>query len=175
MAAILGLDVDTLSDVCAQASDAGVVSLANLNTPTQTVISGEEAGVVRAMELADEAGAAKSIRLQVGGAFHSELMKPVQSALAETMEGLTWSDPQVPLVANHSGAGRDHRGRRPRRARRSDRQPGAVGRLRADAGSGRAATAPSSSGPAGCWAGSSARSTRSSSPSRPTRGRTSRP
>jgi [acyl-carrier-protein] S-malonyltransferase len=58
---------------------------------------------VRAMELADEAGAAKSIRLQVGGAFHSELMKPVQSALAETMEGLTWSDPQVPLVANHSG------------------------------------------------------------------------
>ena len=103
MAAILGLDVDTLSDVCAKASDAGVVSLANLNTPAQTVISGEEAGVVRAMELADEAGAAKSIRLQVGGAFHSELMKPVQSALAETMEGLAWSDPQVPLVANHSG------------------------------------------------------------------------
>jgi [acyl-carrier-protein] S-malonyltransferase len=103
MAAILGLDVETLSDVCDRASDAGVVSLANLNTPTQTVISGEEAGVVRAMELADEAGAAKSIRLQVGGAFHSELMKPVQAALAETMEGLSWSDPQVPLVANHSG------------------------------------------------------------------------
>ena len=46
---ILGLDVDALSDVCARASEEGVVSLANLNTPTQTVISGEEAGVVRAM------------------------------------------------------------------------------------------------------------------------------
>ncbi len=103
MAAILGLPVETLSDLCAQASEAGVVSLANLNTPTQTVVSGEEAGVVRVMELSEDAGAAKAIRLQVGGAFHSELMKPVQAALAETMEGLSWSDPAVPLAANHSG------------------------------------------------------------------------
>jgi len=104
MAAILGLPADTLSDLCTDASGAGVVGLANLNTPTQTVVSGEEAGVVRLMELAEEAGAAKTIRLQVTGAFHSELMKPVQAALAETMDGLSWSDPQVPLVANHSGS-----------------------------------------------------------------------
>ena len=71
--------------------------------PTQTVVSGEEAGVLKMMELSADAGAAKTIKLQVTGAFHSQLMKPVQTALAETMEGLTWSDPQVPLVANHSG------------------------------------------------------------------------
>ena len=104
MAAILGLDADTLSGLCDQASEAGVVGLANLNTPTQTVVSGEEAGVLRVMELAEEAGAGKTVRLQVAGAFHSELMKPVQSALADTMEGISWSDPEVPLVVNHSGA-----------------------------------------------------------------------
>ena len=103
MAAILGLPAETLSGLCDRASEAGVVGLANLNTPTQTVVSGEEAGVLKMMELAEEAGAGKTIRLQVTGAFHSELMKPVQAALAETMEGLSWSDPTVPLVANHSG------------------------------------------------------------------------
>ena len=103
MAAILGLQADALAELCEAASEAGVVGLANLNTPTQTVVSGEEAGVLRVMELASEAGAGKTIRLQVTGAFHSELMKPVQAALAATMEGLSWNDPGVPLVANHSG------------------------------------------------------------------------
>ena len=103
MAAILGLPAETLAPLCDKASDAGVVSLANLNTPTQTVVSGEEDGVLKMMELASDAGAAKTIKLQVTGAFHSQLMKPVQTALAETMEGLAWNDPKVPLVANHSG------------------------------------------------------------------------
>lgn len=103
MAAILGLEADTVAELCERASEAGVVGLANLNTPTQTVVSGEVDGVLKVMELAEEAGAGKTIRLQVIGAFHSELMKPVQSELAESMGGLSWSDPQVPLVANHSG------------------------------------------------------------------------
>ena len=81
-----------------------MVSLANLNSPTQIVVSGEEAGVVKLMELASEAGAAKTVRLQVGAAFHSELMKPVQASLAKTMDELDWSDLEVPLVANFSGS-----------------------------------------------------------------------
>src|SRR6266542_2793397 len=55
------------------------------------------------MALAGEAGAAKVVRLQVGAAFHSELMKPVQARMAEAMADVTWSDPQTPLVANFSG------------------------------------------------------------------------
>ena len=80
------------------------MALANLNSPTQIVVSGEEAGVDRLMELAGEAGAAKTVRLQVGAAFHSALMKPVQAGLAETMGELHWNDPEVPLVANATGA-----------------------------------------------------------------------
>ena len=104
MAAIIGLEADVLEQLCGDASEAGLVSLANLNSPTQIVVSGEEAGVGRLMELASEAGAAKTVRLQVGAAFHSELMKPVQASLAETMDELDWSDLEVPLVANFSGA-----------------------------------------------------------------------
>jgi [acyl-carrier-protein] S-malonyltransferase len=103
MAAIIGLEAGTLEELCQQASDAGSVALANLNSPTQIVVSGEEAGVERLMELAAEAGAAKTVRLQVGAAFHSALMKPVQAKLAETMAGLEWNDPDVPLISNASG------------------------------------------------------------------------
>src|SRR5215218_10664233 len=104
MAAIIGLDADRLEELCGEASDAGLVSLANLNSPTQIVVSGEEAGVERLMELAAEAGAARTVRLQVGAAFHSELMKPVQARLADTMARLEWSDPSAPLVSNASGS-----------------------------------------------------------------------
>ena len=102
MAAIIGLDADQLRALCEQASDAGLVSLANLNTPAQIVVSGEEAGVERLMELAADAGAARVIRLQVGAAFHSELMKPVQEKLAERMSTIEWRDPETPLAGNAS-------------------------------------------------------------------------
>jgi [acyl-carrier-protein] S-malonyltransferase len=102
MAAVIGLPAERLAELCDQASAAGIVALANLNTPAQTVVSGEDAAVDRLMELAREAGAAKVVRLQVGAAFHSELMKPVQEKLAQTMEGLSWRDPDTPLVSNAS-------------------------------------------------------------------------
>jgi [acyl-carrier-protein] S-malonyltransferase len=103
MAAIIGLPIEKLEELCGSASEAGVVSPANLNTPSQIVVSGEVAGVERAMELATEAGAEKVVRLQVGAAFHSELMKPAQAKMAEAMEDAEWSDPQVPMASNASG------------------------------------------------------------------------
>jgi [acyl-carrier-protein] S-malonyltransferase len=103
MAAIIGLETPQLEQLCEQASQNGAVTLANLNSPTQIVVSGEEAGVERLLELAGEAGAARAVRLQVGAAFHSPLMEPVQTSLAETMKTIDWSDPEVPLVANFSG------------------------------------------------------------------------
>jgi [acyl-carrier-protein] S-malonyltransferase len=103
MAAVIGLEADAVSALCEQASQAGTVAPANLNSPVQIVVSGEEAGVDRLVELATEAGAKRALRLQVGAAFHSELMKPVQSALDEVMQGLAWNDAEVPLAANASG------------------------------------------------------------------------
>jgi [acyl-carrier-protein] S-malonyltransferase len=103
MAAVIGLPIEQVDDLCRTASEAGVVSPANLNTPEQIVVSGEVAGVERAMELAEEAGAGKVVRLQVGAAFHSELMKPAQAKMAEAMEDVEWSDPQVPMASNASG------------------------------------------------------------------------
>jgi len=103
MAAIVGLDAERLAALCAEASAEGIVAPANLNTPTQTVVSGEEPAVLRLMELAKQAGASRTIRLQTGGAFHSELMKPVQQKLGEKMSTLTWRDADVPLVSNAFG------------------------------------------------------------------------
>jgi [acyl-carrier-protein] S-malonyltransferase len=103
MAAIIGLDQGRLEELVGQASSEGTVQLANLNSPEQIVVSGEEAPVDRLVELANEAGAKRALRLQVGAAFHSELMKPVQTKLAETMAELEWHDLAVPLVADYSG------------------------------------------------------------------------
>jgi [acyl-carrier-protein] S-malonyltransferase len=103
MAAIIGLSADTLRQLCDTASAAGMVTLANLNTPTQIVVSGEAAGVDKLMELAREAKAEKAVRLQVGSGFHTDLMQPVQTRMAQEMKTAVWNEPQAPLVANVSG------------------------------------------------------------------------
>ena len=103
MAAIIGLSAEDVRALCEQASESGPVAPANLNTPTQIVCSGEEAAVMRLLELAEGAGADKAIRLQVGAAFHSVLMEPVQAQMREMMATIEWSDPATPLVSNASG------------------------------------------------------------------------
>ncbi len=103
MAAIVGLPAEDVQALCETASAAGTVAPANFNSPRQTVVSGEEAGVQRLLELAEEAGASKAVRLKVSAAFHSVLMEPVQREMAAAMDKLTWTDPKVPLVANASG------------------------------------------------------------------------
>jgi [acyl-carrier-protein] S-malonyltransferase len=103
MAAIIGLSIEQVEQLCQQASEAGVVTVANLNSPTQIVASGEEAGVEALIELAKEAGAKRALRLQVGAAFHSELMVPVYERLGETIQSVSFADPRTPLVAIYSG------------------------------------------------------------------------
>jgi len=102
MAAIIGLAQEQLEGLCEQASADGLVRVANLNSPTQIVVSGEEAGVLALLALAEEAGAKRAIRLQVGAAFHSELMVPVHERLAQTLDEVSLSDPRTPLVAIYS-------------------------------------------------------------------------
>lgn len=101
MAAILGVLSASIDDLCAQASaERGLVVPANYNSDEQVVISGEVAGVERAMELAKEAGAKRCLALPVSGAFHSPLMEPAVVGLGEALRAETWSDPRVPVVAN---------------------------------------------------------------------------
>jgi [acyl-carrier-protein] S-malonyltransferase len=103
MGAVIGLSADQVEDLCREASDTGTVRPANFNTPAQIIVSGEEAAVLRVIELAEQAGAKKALRLQVGAAFHSELMEPVQRKLGEAMDAISWNDPEIPLVSNASG------------------------------------------------------------------------
>jgi [acyl-carrier-protein] S-malonyltransferase len=100
MAAIIGLPSEQVAELC---DKAGAVSPANLNTPVQIVCSGEEAAVLKLIELAEEAGAKRALRLQVGAAFHSELMKPTQATMAEAMGAVTFNDPAIPMVGNATG------------------------------------------------------------------------
>jgi [acyl-carrier-protein] S-malonyltransferase len=103
MGAIIGLDVAAVEQLCQSAAQLGEVGPANLNSPEQVVVSGEQAAVDRVLELAGAAGAKGAVRLQVGAAFHSRMMEPVQRELAGRMESLPWSDPLVPIVSNASG------------------------------------------------------------------------
>jgi [acyl-carrier-protein] S-malonyltransferase len=103
MAAIIGLDRDAVERICAEAAPLGQAGPANLNGRRQIVVSGEEQAVERVVELAESAGAKRAIRLQVGAAFHSPMMEPVQRQLAEVMEAVAFSDPQVPIAANATG------------------------------------------------------------------------
>lgn len=101
MAAILGATSTPIEDICARASkEDGLVVPANFNTDDQVVISGEIAGVERAMELAKEAGAKRAIRLPVSGAFHSPLMEPAVVGLTDAIATSAFTDPAFPVFSN---------------------------------------------------------------------------
>ncbi len=104
MAAVLGELRRPIEDICAEASAAGVVVPANYNALEQIVISGEVAGVERGMELAKAAGAKRTMRLQVSGAFHSPLMQPAEGGLREALESAAWSGPRWPVYSNVTAA-----------------------------------------------------------------------
>jgi [acyl-carrier-protein] S-malonyltransferase len=100
MAAILGLEAAVVEEVVHEAQTVGVVVAANLNTPTQTVISGEIAAVDRACELARTRGAKRALRLEVSGAFHSPLMASAAQGLAEILDSTAVLDARLPVIAN---------------------------------------------------------------------------
>lgn len=101
MAAILGTLNVSIDDICkTSSSEAGLVVPANYNGAEQTVISGEVAGVERAMVLAKEAGAKRCLPLPVSGAFHSPLMQPAAEGLAAALNDVPMRDAEVPVYAN---------------------------------------------------------------------------
>ena len=105
MAAVLALGADQITEACREAAaETGlVVAAANLNSPTQTVISGALAAVERASALAKEKGARRAVMLPVSAPFHCALMQPAQEEVARVLAGLTLADPNVPVAANVTG------------------------------------------------------------------------
>jgi [acyl-carrier-protein] S-malonyltransferase len=100
MAAIIGLSMEQVQTICREAQSFGLVVIANLNCPGQIVISGEDTGIARAMELAKDSMAKRAIRLSVSGPWHSPLMKSAQERLALEMMGIAFDNPRIPIVAN---------------------------------------------------------------------------
>jgi len=100
MAAVLGLDAERVTDACAEAADAGVVSAANLNGPGQVVIAGSRDAVAKASDRARALGAKRIVPLAVSAPFHCALMKPAQDRLAPELRALPVRQPRVPIVAN---------------------------------------------------------------------------
>ncbi|MBO4370390.1 MAG: ACP S-malonyltransferase [Paludibacteraceae bacterium] len=103
MAAIIGLDNETVEKVCAGVD--GVVVPANYNCPGQLVISGTFEAIDKACEAMTAAGARRAIKLSVGGAFHSPLMQPAKEELAAAIEAAKFSKPQCPIYQNVSTVG----------------------------------------------------------------------
>jgi [acyl-carrier-protein] S-malonyltransferase len=100
MAAILGLDDETVRAVCAEAAQNEVLEAVNLNSPGQVVIAGNKAAVERGMELAKAKGAKRALPLPVSVPSHCALMKPAALQLAEYLKSVAVNTPQIPVLHN---------------------------------------------------------------------------
>jgi [acyl-carrier-protein] S-malonyltransferase len=100
MAAILGLPLDTIYQICADARHDEECSAANINSPSQVVISGTKSAVERAVQLATEAGAKRAIILNVSAPFHSRLMMPAGELLEHDLMRMEFNDLKFPVVTN---------------------------------------------------------------------------
>lgn len=101
MAAVLGMDADTID---ANIEEFDQVQVANYNCPGQIVISGETGQVKKAAEKLKEAGAKRTVLLNVSGPFHSSLLTGAGTKLKEVLDGLTFAKPKIPYVANVNAA-----------------------------------------------------------------------
>jgi [acyl-carrier-protein] S-malonyltransferase len=100
MAAILGLDDETVRQVCAEGAQGEVLEAVNLNSPGQVVIAGNRAAVERGMELAKAKGAKRALGLPVSVPSHCALMKPAAEALAEYLQNVPMTASNVPVIHN---------------------------------------------------------------------------
>jgi len=103
MAALIGLSQDKVLEICEEASKQGIIQPANFNSQEQVAISGEIKAVEKGVELAKSKGAKMAKLLSVGGAFHSELMRPAQEGMQKVLSEIKINSPSIPLVANVTG------------------------------------------------------------------------
>ncbi len=100
MAAVLGMEDHKVEEILSQFTD-DIVVPANYNSPGQLVISGSKSGVQKASDALQQAGAKRVIPLNVGGAFHSPLMKPAQDKLADAIEKTSFEKSGIPILQNY--------------------------------------------------------------------------
>lgn len=100
MAALLGLDFGTVTEIAAEAAQGEVCQAANDNDPGQVVVSGHKAAVERAVEMAKAKGAKRAVMLPVSAPFHCALMEPAATRMAQALAEVEINAPQVPIVAN---------------------------------------------------------------------------
>jgi [acyl-carrier-protein] S-malonyltransferase len=105
MAAVIGLPPEKVESLVAEWTAAGLTGLysANLNSPRQTVVSGTQAALQEAEARFKEAGAKRFIPLAVAGPFHSPLMQSAADRFAQTLAGVTFTDPVIPFFSNVTG------------------------------------------------------------------------
>ncbi|MEN3332288.1 MAG: [acyl-carrier-protein] S-malonyltransferase [Blastocatellia bacterium] len=104
MAALLGADAETVAAVCLEASERGVCSPANINSPNQVVIAGHKSAVEYAVVLAKQRGAKRAVMLAVSAPFHCALMQPAAERLAPVLGDTDFTDLNMPLIANVDAA-----------------------------------------------------------------------
>jgi [acyl-carrier-protein] S-malonyltransferase len=107
MAAILGLDDESVKVVCSQAADNAVVEAVNFNSPGQVVIAGDVAAVTRAIDLAKEQGAKRAMLLPVSVPSHCALMRPAAEQLTAALENISIYKPVIPVIHNANVATAD--------------------------------------------------------------------
>jgi [acyl-carrier-protein] S-malonyltransferase len=100
MAAIIGLSEKDVLSICKEASIYGIIQPANFNSADQIAISGDKRAVEKGVELAKQRGAKRAILLEVGGAFHSELMREAQEKFQVVIKKLLVNKAEIPLIAN---------------------------------------------------------------------------
>lgn len=100
MAAVIGLDDETVKECCKAAEEGQVVQAVNFNAPGQVVIAGHNDAVNRAVEICKEKGAKKAMPLAVSVPCHSDLMKPASEELARALEATDFKAPQIPVINN---------------------------------------------------------------------------
>lgn len=100
MAAFVGTRPEVAEEICSDAAQGEVVSVANLNSPSQVVIAGHASAVARAVELAQQRGVRRAVMLKVSAPFHCALMQPAEDALALDLDRTEIGDLEVPLVNN---------------------------------------------------------------------------
>ena len=108
MAAVLGAEDALVLECCEAASDSQVVVPANFNSPGQIVIGGDAAAVDRALALLAERGVRKAVKLAVSVPSHTPLMREAANRLAETMAGLHWNLPALPVIQNVDAKAHDN-------------------------------------------------------------------
>ena len=100
MAAVIGLDDETVEEVCDEVNKEHIVVAANYNSVGQLVISGSIEGIDKACEMLKDRGAKRALKLPVGGAFHSPLMEPARQELQAAIEMAVVSTPVCPVYQN---------------------------------------------------------------------------